>query len=85
MAERIRRRYYIRHEDIKHPDNGIAYFGPFLKRELTERLNDRYANLLADGSDLDEAYLSDEEARAIYINPKSYWMEQLHRLEAKDK
>lgn len=74
-------KWYIRHEDIKHPSNGVAFFGPFEESELTERLNDRYADLMADGSELDAFWLTDEEVKDMYINTRDYWMTQLAELE----
>lgn len=74
-------RHYIEHEDIQTPANGIAYFGPFEESELTERLNDAYADLLAGGGNVDAVDMTDAEAAAIYINPREYWMEQLAQIE----
>jgi hypothetical protein len=72
-------KFYIEHEDIQTPANGIAYFGPFEESELTERLNDAYADLLAGSGDVDAVELTDAQAAAVYINPREYWMEQLGR------
>lgn len=74
--------WYILHEDLQTPTNGVAYFGPFDESELTTRLNDAYANLLAGCGNLDEVELTDAEAAAIYINPRDYWMEQVRSVES---
>lgn len=70
-------KFYIEHEDVQIPSNGIAYFGPFASDEMTERLNDAYADILAGGGNVEEVYLDDGKASKIYINPREYWMEQL--------
>jgi len=82
MTGKAASKFYIEHEDIQTPSNGIAYFGPFNEAELTERCNDPYADLLADCGNVDSVELTDEEAAAIYINPRAYWMEQLRLIYA---
>ena len=72
------KQYYIEHEDIETPENGTAYFGPFGADEIVDRCNDTYADLLAGSGNVDSVLLTDAEAEAIgYINPRTYWMEQL--------
>jgi hypothetical protein len=60
----------------------VAYYGPFQEHELTERLNDSFADFMAEGgADLEPAELSVEEAQAIFINPRDFWMSQTRTLE----
>lgn len=73
--------HYIIHEDLQNSENGVAYFGPFPEKEMTERLNDAYADLLAGVGNIDEAVLEDEVAKKMYINPPEYWYEQLKEIE----
>lgn len=68
---------YIEHEDIQTPSNGRAVFGPFDEAEVTERVNDAYADLLAGSGNVDVVELTDSEAGEIYVNPRAYWLEQL--------
>ena len=76
MTEPVK--HYIEHEDVQTPDNGTAYFGPFDEAEMDERLNDTYADLLAGSGNVDGVVFTDAEAEAIgYINPRTYWMQQL--------
>lgn len=72
--------HYIFHEDLQNPDDKGAYFGPFPDEEMTERLNDAYANLLAGVGNIDEVLLEDEDAKKFYINPPEFWYEQLKEL-----
>lgn len=73
--------FYIYHEDLQNPENGVAYFGPFPEEELEERLHDAYADLLAGVGNLDGEILEDREAEKMYINPPEFWYEQLKEIE----
>ena len=74
--------YYIFHEDIQTPENGIAYFGPFGDDEIFERVNDGVADTFAGSGNVDVIELDDAQAAAIgYINPRSFWMAQLAALD----
>lgn len=75
----MRRRWYIREYDIERK---YAFYGPFKRREIDERLQDVYAELLANTlSEVDAVKLSRKEAKQIYINPRAVWMLQLAVLE----
>lgn len=74
------RKWYILHEDIQTPENGIAYFGPFRGWEMTKRLNDAYADLLAGCGNLDGVTLPRAYVKTYYINSRKYWMTQLKDL-----
>lgn len=71
---------YIMHRDEQEPSNGIAYFGPFAPEEIGARLNDAYADMLAQSGPVYEVELSNRNASRIYINPASYWKQQLSEL-----
>lgn len=75
------RKFYIWHEDVQNPENGEAYFGPFRGFEMNRRLNDAYADGLASFGNIECVRLSRQEAKVYYINPRSYWMEQLKKLQ----
>lgn len=75
------KRHYIRHEDVQTPENGIALFGPFEEDEVQDRLCDAYADLLAGCGNVDGVQLTDKAAARLYINPREYWMQQLHETE----
>lgn len=68
--------YYIEHT-AHDPKDGVAYFGPFNTNDLEDYVNDAYADLLAGVGEVD---VVDEPAPG-YVNPKSYWDEQLARIE----
>ncbi len=69
-------KHYILEEEIL--TDASSYYGPFDESELTERLNDAYADLLTGAkSNIDAVELTDEEAAKIYINPREFWMSQL--------
>lgn len=70
------RRWYIIHEDVQTPENGIAYFGPFRGWEMNKRINDAYADLLAQSGNLETVGLSRKDRKSSYINPRKYWMDQ---------
>lgn len=75
MAKRL----YIQ-EDKPHL-NKEALYGPFDQDEIQERLNDRFADYMAsDKANIDAISLTDEEAAAVYINPREFWMSQLATL-----
>lgn len=69
-------RWYIWHEDEQNPENGVAVFGPFEYKELTQVMNDGFADALADCGTLEEFQMTDEEASKFYINTRAYWLEQ---------
>lgn len=72
MAKRL----YIQEENSKL--NELALYGPFEESEIEERLNDRFADLMAEGlANIDAVTLTDEEAATVYINPREFWMERL--------
>lgn len=72
------RRMYIIHDDTLDGNNGIAFFGPFKRRELQVRLNDSFANGLASiGGDVYARSMSRREAKRFYVNPREFWMEQV--------
>ena len=77
----MHKQWYIYHVDFATSEPTEGYFGPFEEGELTERLNDAYADLLAACGSLEEIELSDAEADKIYINPKEYWMNQVSAIE----
>ncbi len=62
--------------------NEEAYYGPFSEEEIEQRLNDRFADLMASGlANLDAVEMTDEEAAKFYINSREFWMNQLADLE----
>jgi hypothetical protein len=69
-------RWYIRHEDLQTPENGVAYFGPFSEQEIGERINGPLADMFADSGDVDSVQLIDSEARLLNVNSREWWMEQ---------
>lgn len=70
-------KFYIRHEDVKMPENGVAYFGPFHESELYVRLNDAYADALAECGNVDVVRLSKWKSRKLFINSREFWLEQV--------
>ena len=69
-------RYYLKHVPEEELDM-VSYFGPFRKRELIDRENDDYADLLVYGGDkLYPVKLSWLKARGVAVlNSRKYWME----------
>jgi hypothetical protein len=71
--------FYI--HEINEIEDASAYYGPFPENELDERINDNYAEALAMlGGDLEVVELTDEDVKDLYVNPPSFWTEQLRRL-----
>lgn len=68
--------FYIRHEDLQTPENGVAFFGPFKGYEMTERLNDAFADILAQSGNVDEVELSESESWQC-TNDRVYWFDRL--------
>lgn len=83
------KRWYIVHTEVEQTVDNIKYlgepawFGPFKKRELNDRLNDSYADLLAYNCDeLEAVKLSWFQARGLeYIASREYWLEQARDLQ----
>lgn len=76
------KRHYILHTGDRHnPEDQGALFGPFNEAELEERLNDVYADALAQIADIDAEELTDEEADEFYINSREFWMRQVDAME----
>ena len=73
-------RYYIRHEDVTTKDC-ILYFGPFPFHKIQHRLNDAFADWLAEDGPVICVPMTDREANEIYVNPPEYWMKQLKKHE----
>lgn len=72
--------HYIR-EDNEHL-NESAYYGPFDESELDDRLNDSFADFMAEGgAEISSFEMSDEEAAKYYVNPREFWMSQIAALE----
>ena len=71
------RRIYIRHQDYQGRDAGVAYFGPFSRAEINERLHDCFAEGLSQCGELECVQMNDEVAEKIYINSRFYWMAQV--------
>lgn len=71
------KQFYVRHVSFD-PEDGVAYFGPFSEDELDERFNDAYADGLVHFGPIEEV---DELPRGVYVNPRSYWMDQLEKFE----
>lgn len=70
------KQFYIQEENTRR--NELAFYGPFKESEVVERLNDAFADFMAEGgANIDAIVMSDEEASAYYINPREFWMEQL--------
>lgn len=76
------RKWYIIHEDIQTPSNGVAIFGPFRGFEMSKRLNDAYADLLAGSGNVDGIALTRSYVKTIYVNPRKHWMQQLKEIKA---
>lgn len=71
---------YIQEEDTELDE--VAYYGPFEDTEIEERLNDAFADYMAEGlANINAVELTDAEAADIYINPREFWMTQLADLE----
>lgn len=77
-------KYYILHEDVKNPENGFAFFGPFDKSEIEDRINDAYADLIIQCGDVDVVKMTSTQAARYYINPREFWMKELGELLALD-
>lgn len=76
------KQHYIFHTgDRDNPEDKGAYFGPFPEEEITERINDAYADCLAQIADIMAVTLTDEIADEFYINPPEFWYEQLKEIE----
>lgn len=59
----------------------LAYYGPFEASEIQERVNDTFADFMAeDGKEIEGVLLSLAETSAMYINPREFWMSQLSTL-----
>jgi len=80
LGLRPRTRVFIIHEDVRHPHNGTAIFGPFFKFEIDKRLNDYYGDLLAYDGNIEPLDLTRKQAKNIYINSRRYWMKQLKEI-----
>ena len=73
----VLRKWYIVHEDIQTPENGMAIFGPFRGWEIDKRLNDEYADLLAACGPLEGMAYPRSYIKTVYVNSRKYWMTQL--------
>lgn len=72
-------KHYIREKNTKLDE--LAYYGPFEEFEIEERLNDAFADYMAEGgANIDGVLLSFSEACNMYINPREFWMSQLATL-----
>lgn len=70
-----RKRWYIEHT-AHDPVDGVAYFGPFRKSQLTKELNSGYADLMAEVGTLDVVKMPDSWARKRWINSAKWWRSQ---------
>ena len=80
MLKRVQdflRKWYIVHEDVQTPENGMAIFGPFRGWEISARLSDAYADLLAACGPLEGMAYSRKYIKTVYVNPRKFWMTQL--------
>lgn len=71
------------YENKKFVTKEHALYGPFEESELAERLNDRFADLMADdGANIEAVEMSDSYTRRKnwYINPREFWMDRLAEL-----
>ena len=70
------RQYYIKHvNDV--PFNGDHVYGPFLGREIDDRFEDDYAEILADCGDISIVRLTSDEVKQYQSHTREYWMAQL--------
>lgn len=75
--------YFIQHTS-RSVEEGTSYFGPFDSDDAHDYATDAYARLLMSegGGSVEVVSLSREELERYWVNPPSYWREQL--LEALD-
>lgn len=73
--------YFIQHTS-RSVEEGTSYFGPFDSDDAHDYATDAYARLLSETGSVEVVSLSKEELEQYWVNPPSYWREQL--LEALD-
>lgn len=69
--------WYLEHEDLETPENGLAIFGPFSESELEKVENDAYAEYLSSFGELCVVWIGKIRAGQVYTNTKKYWIKQL--------
>lgn len=77
MFRRRIKKWYIKHTDVRVPENGTAYFGPFNSVEIEARLNDAQADAFADSGNVEAVKLPFWRRWRMYINPREWWFQQL--------
>lgn len=73
--------YFIQHTS-RDVEEGTSYFGPFDSGDAHDYVTDAYARLLSETGSVEVVDLTEEELERYWVNPPSYWREQL--LEALD-
>lgn len=76
-------KWYIKHTDVRVPENGTAYFGPFNPVEIEARVNDALADMFADSGNVEVVHLPFWKRWRKFINPREFWFQELIKAESR--